>query len=94
MIRPHLCGATTIGVTEPVDMISAFWMVHEVSNRKAFLKELFSLLKPDGVLLIVEPIIHVTKKNFETTLDLCCEIGFSEISHPRVTVSRAVVFIK
>ncbi len=94
VIQPHLCGANSIGLTEPVDMIFAFWMVHEVSDRKAFLQELFSLLKPDGVLLIVEPLIHVTQKNFEYTLDLGNEIGFSEISHPEVAVSRSVVFLK
>ncbi|MRR29068.1 class I SAM-dependent methyltransferase [bacterium] len=94
VIQPHLCGANSIGLTEPVDMIFAFWMVHEVSDRKAFLEEVFSLLKPDGVLLIVEPLIHVTQKNFEYTLDLGNEIGFSEISHPGVAASRSVVFLK
>ncbi len=94
VIRPHLCGATTIGVTEPVDMISAFWMVHEVSNRKAFLQELFSLLKPDGVLLIVEPLIHVSRTSFENTVDICNELGLFDISYPRITFSRAVVFKK
>lgn len=93
-IKPHLCSATSIGVTEPVDMIFAFWMVHEVSDRKSFLQELFSLLKPDGVLLIVEPIIHVTKRYFEITIELGNEIGFSEISHPRVAISRTVIFLK
>ncbi|HCS38148.1 MAG TPA: hypothetical protein DIW44_00995 [Anaerolineaceae bacterium] len=94
VIQPHLCTPKMIGVTEPLDMIFAFWMVHEVSDRTAFMQELYSLLKPDGILFIVEPIIHVTRKNFETTLDLGCEIGFSEISHPQVAISRSVIFLK
>jgi len=94
IIQPHLCGTQKIGVTEPLDMIFAFWMVHEVGNRKAFLHELFEQLKPNGILLIVEPVIHVTHNNFESTLELASEIGFSEISHPRVAISRSVVFIK
>lgn len=94
IIQPHLCTPSKIGVAEPVDMIFAFWMVHEVSNRKTFLQELHSMLKPDGILLIVEPIIHVSRKNFEATLDLGCELGFIEVSHPRVAISRAVVFLK
>jgi ubiquinone/menaquinone biosynthesis C-methylase UbiE len=94
MIQPHLCLPEKIGVTEPLDMIFAFWMVHEVRDRKSFLQELFSMLKPDGILLIVEPLIHVSAKNFETTLYLGNEIGFSEISHPRVAISRSVVFVK
>jgi ubiquinone/menaquinone biosynthesis C-methylase UbiE len=94
VIQPHLSLPTKIGVTEPVDMIFAFWMVHEVSNRKAFMQELYSMLKPDGILLIVEPLIHVTRKNFDSTLDLGCELGFIEVSHPHVAGSRSVIFIK
>ncbi|MBA4383829.1 MAG: hypothetical protein C0410_03770 [Anaerolinea sp.] len=94
IIQPHLCTPSRIGVAEPVDMIFAFWMVHEVCNRKAFLQELHSMLKPDGILLIVEPIIHVTRRNFETTLDMGCELGFIEVSHPQVAISRSVVFLK
>ncbi len=94
LIQPHLCLPTKIGVTEPVDMIFAFWMVHEVTNRKAFMQELFSMLKPDGILLIVEPIIHVTRKNFEAKLDLGFELGFIEVSHPQIALSRSVIFIK
>jgi ubiquinone/menaquinone biosynthesis C-methylase UbiE len=93
-IQPHLCTPDKIGVAEPVDMIFAFWMVHEVSDRKTFLQELYSMLKPDGILLIVEPIIHVTQRNFEATLDLGCELGFIEVSHPHVAISRSVIFIK
>lgn len=94
IIEPHLCTPSKIGVTEPVDMIFAFWMVHEVSDRKAFMQELYTMLKPDGILLVVEPLIHVRRKNFEYTLDLGCELGFIEVSHPHVAGSRSVIFIK
>jgi ubiquinone/menaquinone biosynthesis C-methylase UbiE len=94
VIHPHLCSPENIGVTEPLDMIFAFWMVHEVRDRKIFLQELCTLLKPDGILLVVEPLIHVTRKNFESTLDLGCELGFIEVSHPHVAVSRSVIFLK
>jgi ubiquinone/menaquinone biosynthesis C-methylase UbiE len=94
VIQPHLCSTDKIGVTEQVDMVFAFWMVHEVANRRAFLQELYSILKPDGILLIVEPLIHLTHKNFEATLDLADELGFIEISHPQVVISRSVIFIK
>jgi ubiquinone/menaquinone biosynthesis C-methylase UbiE len=94
IIQPHLCSPNSTGVTEPVDMIFAFWMVHEVRDRKAFLQELYSLLKPEGILMIVEPLIHVTQKNFRVTLDLGCELGFIKVSQPHVAISRSVIFIK
>ncbi|MBA3074305.1 MAG: class I SAM-dependent methyltransferase [Anaerolineae bacterium] len=94
VIQPHLCATDKIGITEPVDTIFAFWMVHEVRDRKAFLQELYRLLKPEGMLMIVEPIIHVRRKNFEATLNLGREIGFSEKSHPHIALSRSVILQK
>lgn len=94
MIQPHLCTPSIIGMAEPVDMIFAFWMVHEVSNRKAFLQELYTLLKPDGILLIVEPVIHVSRRSFEETLEICITLGLYDMVYPHVSFSRAVVFQK
>ena len=93
-IKPWWCGPEQIGIPEPVDVVLAMWMVHEVSNRRAFIDEIYSLLKVDGILLIVEPIIHVGLNNFNKTLQICNEVGFMEFSYPNVALSRAVVFIK
>ena len=39
-IEFRLCDPDSLGTSEPVDFILAFWMVHEVLNRDAFLEEL------------------------------------------------------
>ncbi len=93
-IEPHLCTFEKIGKIEPVEMAFAFWMVHEVSQRKAFLEEIRDLIAYDGILMIVEPVIHVTKSNFEKTVDLCYELGFMEVERPEIFMSRAIVFLK
>jgi len=65
-----------------------------VGQRKAFLQEIYSLLKPGGRFLVVEPRIHVTGSNFERTIALSEEIGFRIEARPRVQISQAVLFNK
>jgi 2-polyprenyl-3-methyl-5-hydroxy-6-metoxy-1,4-benzoquinol methylase len=43
-------------------------MVHEVPDSEAFLREIASLLKPRGKLLIVEPKFHVSASSFKTLM--------------------------
>jgi ubiquinone/menaquinone biosynthesis C-methylase UbiE len=93
-IQPHICFPDSIGIYEPLDFAFAFWMVHEVRNRKPFLQEIYAGLKPGGIFLIVEPKIHVSNEDFSRTIMLCKEIGFSVFAQPKVPVSRAIVFSK
>jgi ubiquinone/menaquinone biosynthesis C-methylase UbiE len=93
-IHPHQCLPDKIGVTEPVDFALAFWMVHEVRQREEFLREVFSLIKPGGKFLIVEPLIHVSGRDFERTVTLSREIGFTTGVRPRVSMSRAILLEK
>ncbi len=64
-IVTHKSGPDRIGLSEKVDFALAFYMVHEVPNAEAFLKEVASVLKPRGKLLIVEPRMHVSAAAFE-----------------------------
>jgi ubiquinone/menaquinone biosynthesis C-methylase UbiE len=59
-IITHKSEPDRIGISDKVDFALAFYMIHEVPNAKAFLKEIASLLKQEGKLLIVEPIFHVS----------------------------------
>ena len=54
----HRCEEDRIGISEKVDLVLAFYMVHEVHDQIRFLKELRSILKKDGILYIVEPKGH------------------------------------
>ena len=85
---------THIGLAEPVDFALAFWMVHEVGQREGFLREIYSLVKPGGKFLIVEPLIHVSGRDFERTVALGQEIGFKAGDRPRVAASRAILLKK
>lgn len=87
----HQCQSDSIGVTNLVDFVLAFYMVHEVPNPEALFRELRSILKPNGKMLIVEPKIHVSQKAFEVMLNQLAGMGFEVLEQPMVFFSRSVV---
>lgn len=87
----HQCQSDSIGLNETVDFALAFYMVHEVPDSERFLREIYSILKPGGKLLLVEPKFHVTHVAFNATVDLACAIGFEPVSKPAIMLSRSVL---
>jgi ubiquinone/menaquinone biosynthesis C-methylase UbiE len=83
-IKTHLAGPDSIGFHEKADFILAFWMVHEVPDQRRFLSEIRDLMKPQGLFLLVEPVIHVSKKSFSQTLETAKgNLGFSSKNIPK-----------
>jgi ubiquinone/menaquinone biosynthesis C-methylase UbiE len=94
-VELHQSDFDSIGVVEKVDFALAFWMVHEVRNQKKFFEELSSIIKPNGLIFIVEPKLHVWKKEFNATVDSIKEYGFTVVENPaKVFFSRTVVLKK
>lgn len=93
-VRFHKCENDKIGLNETVDFALAFYMVHEVPNAEAFLKEVYGIIKPGGKLLLVEPKFHVSLTDFQKTVELAKKIGFKPIEEPRIILSRSVVLTK
>jgi ubiquinone/menaquinone biosynthesis C-methylase UbiE len=94
LVELHQSDFESIGVVEKVDFVLAFWMVHEVRNQEKFLEELASILKPNGLIFIAEPKIHVSKKKFNKMIDTIKEIGLTIVESPKVFFSRTIVFSK
>jgi ubiquinone/menaquinone biosynthesis C-methylase UbiE len=90
-IQTRLATEDSLGIERKVDFILAFWMVHEVPDKMRFLAELHSLLKPQGLFLLVEPILHVTDRMFDETTRVALDAGFAIRDRPRVALSRAAL---
>lgn len=90
-ITLHKCEEGKLGVSDKVDFLLAFYMVHEVPNQEILFKEIRSIIKPNGKALIVEPRFHVSNKAFEETKELVTKLGFEIIELPKIFMSRAVV---
>jgi ubiquinone/menaquinone biosynthesis C-methylase UbiE len=94
IIYLHQCREGRIGVSEPVDFILAFYMLHEVPDQDKYFRELYSLLKSTGRFLAVEPPFHVSKSAFSETIKKANAAGFAAIESPRVFLGRTAVFKK
>jgi len=90
-IITHLGEPKHLPIQNQADFILAFWMVHEVPNQHLFLKQLFDLLKSDGLFLIVEPKFHVSKRQFDLTIQIAKDIGFLVQSSPSIAFSRTAL---
>ena len=79
------CEKDTINVSEKIDFGLAFFMVHEIPDKEPFFKELKSILKEDGQILVVEPkLFHVSRKEFEVTTKIAECAGFKINRGPRL----------
>lgn len=93
-VEAYLCQSDAIGVTQKVDFVLAFWMVHEVPDQQKMFEELKSILNPDGKIWIIEPIFHVTKNLFNKMITRLDSAGFEIIERPKVAISRSVLVCK
>ena len=92
-IEFHQCSHESLGLTGVFDFVLAFWMFHEVRNRRGFLGEVRSVLGPDGCLLIAEPKGHVPRSLFSRERQLATEAGFDVREGPKVRFSRSVLCV-
>jgi ubiquinone/menaquinone biosynthesis C-methylase UbiE len=76
------------------DFALAFWMIHEVPDKENLFNSIYRALKPGKLLLVAEPLLHVTAKMFEKTREIAESTGFKVINRPKIFFSKAVVLEK
>ena len=93
-VRLKLSGGPGLEVAQPVDFALAFWMLHEVPDQDALLRDVFSALKPGGRFLVTEPKGHVSSAAFTVSVERAASVGFRVLHEPRVRFSRAILLAK
>ena len=93
-IKTHRCESDRIGIEEELDFAVAFFMVHEVPDTHAFLQELYTLLRQGGRFFLTEPIVHVSRRNFENLIKQAQSIGFTISERPSVRFGRTALLVK
>ncbi|MBF0476138.1 MAG: methyltransferase domain-containing protein [Deltaproteobacteria bacterium] len=91
-IQPHLGRPDQLGLTAKADFALAFWMAHEINDRTAFFDQVRGCLRDGSRLLVVEPVIHVTSRDFRIVMDSIIAAGFVPSDQPRIRLSRAGLF--
>ncbi len=93
-ITLHKCETHRIGIREHVDFILAFYLVHEIPNQDTFFTEIESILKPEGLALVVEPPVHVSKKAFTHTVQQAEKRGLVAGEGPGIFLNKTVILAK
>ena len=87
----HKCEKDRIGVSLKVDFALAFYMVHEVPDKQLLFDEMASIIRPAGKVLIVEPVLHVSKKSFDETVRKAQNAGFVPVERPKMFFNQTVI---
>ena len=86
------CDKDKVNVVDKVDLILAFFMVHEVPDKGAFFLELKNILNENGLFLLIEPkLFHVSEKAFRETTVLAEGAGFKIYQGPKLPFSWSAV---
>jgi ubiquinone/menaquinone biosynthesis C-methylase UbiE len=94
IIRPQLCESQGIGLSVEVDFVLASNSLHETPDQAEALAELFTVLKPGGRFLLMEPRAHLKAEAFEDEVTLAKKTGFVETERPAVIRQMCALFNK
>jgi ubiquinone/menaquinone biosynthesis C-methylase UbiE len=76
-----------------VDLVLAFYVVHELAEPAAFFAEVAAALKPDAAVLLVEPPLHVSRAAFEAQLALAEHAGLRVVERPRIGPNHVALLV-
>jgi ubiquinone/menaquinone biosynthesis C-methylase UbiE len=78
-------------LSDAVDFVLAFAVVHELPSAEHFFREAAQCLKRNGSLLLVEPSGHVTASDFDAELGWAAEAGRHVSERPMIRRSHAAL---
>ncbi len=90
-IRCHRCRSECIGLNVAADFILAWYMVHETPSPVALFREVRTLMKSDGRLMVVEPKMHVTRSAFAALEDAADTAGLIRLAPFDGLASRGMI---
>ena len=93
-IKLHKGTETSIGYSGQLDFINAFYVIHELHDLDAFFSDAANILKPDGTVLMIEPMVHVTGEMFDENIALAKKYGLTPITKVSVHLSMGVLLGK
>jgi len=90
-IRVQWCRPDALGLDGRVDFVLAFYMVHEVTERRRLRRELRRLCGLGGRMRPVEPVLHVRAADLKASAELAQEGGFALLEARLIRLSRAAL---
>ena len=91
------CSSSSLEINDlenQIDFALASAVLHEVPDVSILFKEVYHAFKKNGRMLIAEPEGHVTKSDFQVTLNAAKAAGFILVSQPKVAKSLTALVEK
>ena len=82
------------GVSGSFDIVILFAVAHEIPDIGRLFKNIHSVLKNDGLVLMADPSGHCTQQQFDKMLGVAWDVGFTSGPGPRVWRSWTAVLKK
>jgi ubiquinone/menaquinone biosynthesis C-methylase UbiE len=96
-IETRICRGDSLGIgdiKQDIDFVLASAVVHEVPDAFHFFVEIYETMKPSGRFLVLEPKMHVSETDFETTVSIAKSNGFMVMDRPQIKRGRTVLLQK
>lgn len=96
-IDQRVCSKDSLNLEDAenkIDFALAFAIVHEVPDAESFFQQIYSALRPDGLLLFSEPKGHVSDIKFQKSIEKAEQIGFKPLEKLSIRRSRSIVLKK
>jgi ubiquinone/menaquinone biosynthesis C-methylase UbiE len=81
-------------LSDTVDFVLAFAVVHEVPDKRQLFEEMHRAMKPAALMLLSEPAGHVSEREFNDTLAIALEAGFKNVETLKINRSYSVLMRK
>jgi ubiquinone/menaquinone biosynthesis C-methylase UbiE len=91
-IVTRLASPGSIGFGGHVDFALAFWMAHEVQDGRGLFRQLSRILEEGAMLLVTEPVFHVSSRAFRETIGQAVAEGLVLVERPRIRFSHSALF--
>jgi SAM-dependent methyltransferase len=96
-IGASVCTDKSLGVDHlagQIDFALAVYVVHHAADAPGLMAEVYSLLKPDGRFLIVEPKHHASPAECEAVESAARAAGFTIAGYPKQPRDWAAMLVK
>ena len=79
---------------ETIDFVLLFAVAHEVPDQQKLFAHLSDMMKPGSLLLFAEPAGHVTRKDFEQSLNFAAQAGLEKAEERAISRSLSILLRK
>jgi len=87
-------GSLNLRLPPVVSFALAFYVLHETADRRTILLDIYRIVRPGGLLLVVEPWFEVRGRVFRETIEDAERAGFVRLDSPRILLSWSALMQK